>query len=183
MCFITDGKRHFASSDIKCWKFLAESTFGNGIVSPLYGEDCFEGIKCGWAEGVTKTSRMWLEEKLYRVRYFDTFAKKWKVEFCTEGELESWKSRWFVNHIEVLEEGFTHTSKGLYSFATFMTEDMKKFLRMMGGHGPRGGKLLLANATIPAGGEYFISENGEHFMSDTLRVDKINNFSCYELCF
>jgi len=183
MCFVTDGKRHFASSDIRCWKFLAESTLGNGIISPLYGEDCFEGIKCKWAEGMTKKSELLLEEKLYRVRYFDKFAQKWKVEFCTNGELESWKKRWFVNRLEILEEGFTHTSKGLYSFATFMTEDMKSFLRMMGGHGPRGGKLLLANATIPAGSEYYVSENGQQFISDTLRIDKINNFSCYELCF
>lgn len=182
MCFITDGKRYVASSDIKCWKFLAESTAGNGIVSPLYGEDVFEGVKCRWVEGTTKKSVMWLEDKLYRVRYFDTVSKVWKTEFFTDGDLKWWEERWPDGCFEILEEGFTHTSKGLYSFATFMTEDMKAFLRMMGGRGPRGGKLVLTNATIPAGSEYFISENGEQFMSDTLRIDKINSFSCYELC-
>ena len=182
MCFVTDGKRYVASSDIKCWKFLVDSVVGNGIVSPLYGEDVFEGVKCKWAEGTTKKSEIWLEDRLYRVRYFDTFTRVWKTEFFTAGEVEYWEDRRFVKRFEILEEGFAHTSKGLYSFATFMTEDMKSFLRMMGGHGPRGGKLLLANAVIPAGGEYYISENGQQFISDTLRVDKINNFSCYELC-
>lgn len=186
MCFVTDRKRYFASSDIKCWKFLAESTFSNGIVSPLYGEDVFEGVKCKWAEGVTKKSEIWLEDKVYRVRYYDTFTCVWKTKFFTKEELEWFENRRSVKRFgrfEILEEGLAHTTRGLYSFATFMTEDMKAFLRMMGGHGPRGAKLLLANAVIPAGGEYYISENGQQFISDTLRVDKINNFSCYELCF
>ena len=104
MCFITDGKRYVASSDIKCWKFLAESAVGNGIVSPLFGEDVFEGVKCQWTVGKTKKSEMWLEDKLYRVRYFDTVAKVWKTQIFNEGDLKCYAERQLLDGFEILEE-------------------------------------------------------------------------------
>lgn len=182
MCELTNGKRYTADRNIICYKLVMDDFWNYGGGKRLSYLPAVEGNSnnCNslrYHEGEEyfeyRFCLSWERVKEYWA--FDTKKKTWKNGVCSDISLFAVRDNfapcrnkiWFVNENPI--DGMFLTHYGFYSYTYFMNGKMKdnaKWLTKFPG------TYRVARCKIPAGAEYYVSDNGEAFISNKIVFEK-----------
>lgn len=181
MCELTNGKRYIADRDITCYKLVMDDywrSYGKQIsYLPAVQSSSNSGSLIRYKEGEeyieTRFCLSWERVKEYWA--FDAKKKTWKNGVCSDISLFAVRDNfapcrnkiWFVNENPI--DGMFLTHYGFYSYTYFMNGKMKdnaKWLTKFPG------TYRVARCKIPAGAEYYVSDNGEAFISNKIVFEK-----------
>jgi len=181
MCELTNGKRYVADRDITCYKLVMDD-FWNRCGKQISYLPAVQGNKAGgnkirYYEGEEYTEKRFCLswDRVLEGWTFDLKTYSWKCGIYAEQSVFLVKDRvepcrnklWFIKNEPLEDLHITHY--GFYSYTYYMNgkmEDNAKWLTKFAG------TYRVARCKIPAGAEYYVSDNGETFISNRLIFEK-----------
>lgn len=182
MCELTNGKRYTADRDITCYKLVMDDFWnydGGKHISylPAVQGNKAGGNKIRYYEGEEYTEKRFCLswDKVLEGWTFDLKTYSWKYGIYSEQSVYAVKDKvepcrnklWFIKNEPLEDLHITHY--GFYSYSYFMNgkmEDNAKWLTKFPGI------YRVARCKIPAGAEYYVSDNGEAFISNKIVFEK-----------
>lgn len=181
MCELTNGKRYTADRDITCYKLVMDDfwTCRGKQISYLPAVQCTSnrGSLIRYKEGEEYFEKRFCLswDRVLEGWSFDLKAYSWKCGIYAEQSVLLLKNRsepyrnklWFIKD-EPLENLYT-THYGFYSYTYYMNGKMEHNANWLTRFP---GTYRVARCKIPAGAEYYVSDNGETFISNKIVFEK-----------
>ena len=157
-----------ADRDIVCYKVLKKNYYGEWA-SPIFNQ--FQ-----WKEGETKKSPIVVEEK--KQWYFAWWLCGWgKNPIWTKYYASSLDPNDYLHVIRkecIPAPEMGSVGSGLYSYSSYMNKEMKTWFETIKSSTFRySTSVAVARCVIPEGATYYVSDEAQVFVSDTLRIEEI----------
>lgn len=157
-----------ADRDIVCYKLLKKNYYGVWA-SPVFNQVC-------WKEEETKKSPIVVEEKKqwYYAWWLFGWDKNplWTKYYASTLDTDDYLHAIHVEHVPAPEIG--SIGSGLYSYSSYMNNEMKNWFEAIRySTGRYNTSVGVARCVIPKGATYYVADDAQVFVSDTLRVEEI----------